>query len=71
MAELGRLMSALRAPTAPQNSSEICLDQAVYVPWFVLVGTNGQVIRPKIPVTGCGDPRPAVLAILNALPVRK
>jgi len=37
----------------------------------VLVGTNGQVIRPKIPVTGCGDPRPAVLAILNALPVRK
>jgi hypothetical protein len=68
---LGRLMTALRAPSAPRNSNVNCLDQAVYTPWFVVVGRNGQVIRPKIPVTVCGDPSPAVLASLNALPFRK
>jgi hypothetical protein len=70
-AKLGRLMTALRARSARPNFNAACLDQAVYVAWFVLVGANGQVIRPKIPVTGCGDPSPAVLAILNALPFRK
>jgi hypothetical protein len=70
-AGLGSLITALRAPSAPRNSKVACLDQAVYVPWFVLVGRNGQVIRPKIPVTVCGDPSPAVLAILNALHFRK
>jgi hypothetical protein len=69
--ELGRLMTALRAPSAPQDSNVNCLVQAVYTPWFVLVGRNGQVIRPKIPVTVCGDPSPAVLANLNALPFRR
>jgi hypothetical protein len=64
---LGRLMTALRAPSAPPDSNVACLDQATYVPWFVLVGRNGRVIRPKVPVTVCGDPSPAVLASLNAL----
>jgi len=68
---LGSLMTALRAPSAPRNSKVDCLDQAVFVPWFVLVGRNGQVIRPKIPVTACGDPSPGVLASLNALPFGK
>jgi hypothetical protein len=68
---LGMLMTALRAPSAPQNSNVKCLDQAIYTPWFVVVGRNGKVIRPKIPVTVCGDPSPAVLASLNALAFRK
>jgi hypothetical protein len=68
---LGVLLTALRAPSAPQNSNVNCLDQAIYTPWFVVVGRNGQVIRPKIPLTACGDPSPAVLASLNALPFRK
>jgi hypothetical protein len=65
--DLGRLMAALRAPSALPNSTAICLDQAAYLAWFVLVSKNGQVIHPKIPVTVCGDPSPAVVASLNAL----
>jgi len=66
-AGLGRLMTALRAPSARPESDVACLDQATYVAWFVLVGRNGLIIRPKIPVTVYGDPSPAVLASLNAL----
>jgi hypothetical protein len=66
-AKLRRLMAALRAPSARLNSHLACLDQAISVAWFVLVARDGQVIRPKIPVTGCGDPSPAVLTSLNAL----
>jgi hypothetical protein len=69
-ADLGSLMTALRHPSAPPNSSVACMDQRTYVDWFVLVAKNGQVIRPKIPVTVCGDPSPAVLAGLNALRFR-
>jgi hypothetical protein len=64
---LGALMRALRAPSAPPNSHVACLLQATYIAWFVLVGRNGQIVRPKIPVTVCGEPRPAVIASLNRL----
>jgi hypothetical protein len=64
---LGRLMTALRAPSVRPRPSVICPVQAVEIAWFVLVARSGQVLRPKIPVTACGDPSPAVLASLNAL----
>jgi hypothetical protein len=70
-ADLGRLMTALRARSARPRLNVICPAQRISVDWFVLVARNGQVIRPAIPVTECGDPSPAVLASLAALGWRK
>jgi hypothetical protein len=70
-ADLGRLMTALRARSARPRLNVICPAQRISVDWFVLVGSKGQVIRPAIPVTDCGDPSPAVLASLAALGWRK
>jgi hypothetical protein len=64
-------MTALRRPSAPPDPGVACADQVVSVGWFVLVGGNGQVIRPRIPVTECGEPSPAVLASLDALRWRR
>jgi hypothetical protein len=66
-ANLGRLMAALRAPSAPANSNVICAAHVISIAWFVLIGKNGQVILPKLPTTACGDPSPAVRASLGAL----
>ncbi|HYZ57376.1 MAG TPA: hypothetical protein VE733_28265 [Streptosporangiaceae bacterium] len=64
---LGRLVAALRAPSVRMRPDVICPAQAIYIPWFVLVGKNGQVIRPKVPHGDCGEPLAPVLASLNAL----
>lgn len=66
-ADLGRLMTALRAPSARPEPKVICPAQRIYVAWFVLIAGNGQIIRPAIPVTVCGEPSAAVLASLGAL----
>jgi hypothetical protein len=56
-------------PTRQIATTELSrlMTAAVYIAWFGLVGRTGPVIRPRIPVTVCGDPRPAVLGSLNAL----
>jgi hypothetical protein len=66
-ADLGTLMAALRARSAPANSNVVCPVQLIAIAWFVLIGKNGQVVLPNIPVTVCGDPSPAALASLGAL----
>jgi hypothetical protein len=45
----------------------ICAAQLISIPWFVLVGKNGQVIRPEVPHGDCGEPLASVLASLSAL----
>jgi hypothetical protein len=64
---LGRLVAALRAQPARIPPGVACAAQLIYVPWLVLVGRNGQVVRPKVPPDGCGEPATAVLASLSAL----
>lgn len=64
---LGRLVAALRAPTPRLPPGTVCATQLVYLPWFVLVGENGQVIRPKIPLGPCGELSAAVMHSLDAL----
>jgi hypothetical protein len=69
IAGLGRLMTALRHPYHPQLKVEAptCMRPAVPWPWFVLVGANGRVIHPIMPVGICGQPAPGVRDALNSL----
>ncbi len=64
---LGRLVAALRAPTPGLPPGTACAAQLIALPWFVLVGENGQVILPKIPLDPCGEPSAAVMQSLDAL----
>lgn len=69
IAGLGRLLAALREPSAPRSRGPLptCLVPAISRPWFVLVGATGQLIHPLVPVGLCGEPIVAVLASLNSL----
>ncbi len=66
---LAGLMTALRQTQAePSPPGPVCIAQ-LRVPWFVLVGQDGQVIRPRLPATLCGQSTASrVLASLKALP---
>jgi hypothetical protein len=69
VAGLGRLLAALRERSHPQPKAALpaCLTPIASWPWFVLVSSTGQVIRPVIPVGVCGQPALGVLASLKAL----
>jgi hypothetical protein len=64
---LGRLVAALHSRPARLPPGTVCAAQSVYIEWFVLVGKNGQVIRPDIPLGNCGEPSAAVVSSLDAL----
>jgi hypothetical protein len=66
---LGRLLAALRKPSAPRPNGPqpACMVPAASWPWFVLVSATGQVIHPVVPVGLCGEPIEPVLASLNSL----
>jgi hypothetical protein len=68
-ANLSGLVGLLREPdqSPSPNSQVACAAALLLVPAFGLVGPDGTVIRPRLPVTECGQPQPAVLAALNAL----
>ena len=66
----GPLMSALRMPSERAGKNIACVSETLFVPQFVLVGKDGDVIYPKIPKTACGQPTPRVMASLDALKFR-
>jgi hypothetical protein len=69
VAGLGRLLAALRKPPTPrpQGALPACPLPAYSSPWFVLVSSTGQVIRPVVPAGVCEGPIEPVLASLNSL----
>jgi len=64
---LARLTAALRRPSATPPRSVLCRAQLVIVPPFVLLGSDGRMIYPRLPADECGHPRQEVLAALGAL----
>lgn len=64
---LARLATALRRPSVRPPSGLACAVPGFFVPPFVLLGANGQMIYPKLPTGECGNPLPQVLAAVRAL----
>jgi hypothetical protein len=75
VADLGPLLTALREPSAPRTSpgpTLRCPILIVAVPDLALIGRDGSVIYPRIPVTVCGaaiQPVTASLAVLHWIPL--
>ncbi len=70
VAGLGPLVTALRAASARHNGAGLapgCPVLAAVVPRLALIGRDGAVIYPRIPVTMCGAPIQPVVASLAAL----
>ena len=68
---LAPLLTALQRPNQTRPPGTFCSDLVARPPQFVLVGKDGQVIRPALPVTGCGLVQREVLGALAALPWQK
>jgi len=68
---LAPLLTALQRPNETRPPGTFCSDLVALPPQFVLVGKDGQVIRPALPVTGCGLVQREVLGALAALPWQK
>ena len=68
---LDPLLTALKRPNQTRPPGTFCSDLVELPPQFVLVGKDGQVIWPALPVTGCGLPQEEVLGALAALPWQK
>lgn len=67
---LGPLLAALLEPSGtPGDSSSVprCLAPAADVFQLALIGADGQVIEPLIPVTSCGGPIQPVVASIAGL----
>lgn len=60
------LLAALRAPSEPRSPG-VCPLHRMLLPYFALVEPGGQVLAPKLPLTGCGLPQAAVLQALDGL----
>ncbi len=60
------LLKALQTPSG-LRAKGVCPMFRVPLPYFALVQSNGQTIRPSVPVTNCGQPQAAVVAALNGL----
>jgi hypothetical protein len=70
VAGLGPLLTALQEPTARHGLTGLvqgCPILVTVVPRLALIGRDGAVLYPQIPVTVCGIPRGPVLASLAAL----
>jgi hypothetical protein len=67
---LGPLLTALRAPSARPagvGPAAACPVMVTGVPRLALIGRDGAVIYPRIPVTVCGEPIQPVVESLGAL----
>ena len=67
---LGEFLTLLQQPSAsvPASPTFACTADLLMVPDFGLVGSDGTVIRPKLPLTVCLKPMVNVLSALNSLP---
>lgn len=61
------LLTELRKPSAPRYDGP-CPAIGYVIPAFMLVATDGTVLRPAIPTGKCGEPSPAAMTALNGLP---
>lgn len=61
------LVRALRAAPGRMRPGMICPQFATLPPQIVLVGANGTMIRPRFPVTNCGQIQQQVFAALDGL----
>jgi hypothetical protein len=61
------LLAQLRQPSDPLAGG-ICADNLVLRPYFALVDTAGNAVRPTIPTDSCGQPKQVVITALDALP---
>ena len=64
---LAPLTTALRHPSGGIRHDIMCPEIAMIPPQFVLVGGDGKMLMPRLPVSGCGLVQPQVLAALSAL----
>jgi hypothetical protein len=64
---LAPLTAALRHPAPQRNPGALCPYVAMIPPQFVMVGGDGRMIIPRLPLSGCGLVQPRVLAALSAL----
>jgi hypothetical protein len=64
---LAPLTTALRHPSGGKRPGMLCPAIAMVPPQFLLVGSDGKMLVPRLPVSGCGLVQPQVLAALNAL----
>jgi hypothetical protein len=65
---LGPLVTALRMPSSRRNAVALdCLLPLIIMPRIALIGSDGAVVYPRIPVNVCGVPIPQVAASLGAL----
>jgi len=67
---LSEFLRLLQQPSAsaPARATIACPADLLLVPDFGLVGSDGTVVRPKLPLTVCGQPLVNVLSALNGLP---
>jgi hypothetical protein len=64
---LAQLTTALKRPSVTAPASTACAAPGIAVEPFVLWGSNGQVIAPRLPTTICGTPQQQALTALRAL----
>lgn len=65
--DLATLVAALRRPPGHMLPGMICPAFVVAPPQIVLVGRDGTMIRPRMPLDGCGTTQSRVLAALASL----
>jgi hypothetical protein len=64
---LGPVLAALRLPSAARNQAMSCLPPTLFLTRIALIGSNGSVIYPRIPVNACGIPLLQLTTRLDAL----
>ena len=64
---LAPLTAALRRHAQQRKPGTMCPYVAMIPPQFVMVGGDGKMIIPLLPLSGCGLVQPQVLAALSAL----
>ena len=66
-ASLSPLADALRASSVRMRPGQMCPQFVMLPPEIALVAADGTTIRPRFPVTNCGEIQYQVLAALDAL----
>jgi hypothetical protein len=64
---LTQLANALRASSVHKRPGQMCPQFVMLPPEIALVAADGTTIRPRFPVTNCGEIQYQVLAALDAL----
>jgi hypothetical protein len=62
-----RLLATLRTKDEPAPANLTCALVGITLPWFALVDTRGNWVRPHLPLTMCGAPQPAMMSALAAV----